>query len=288
MKERKERIMREDINIEFIELDRVTGKLPDSLPKEIISFANTEGGEIYIGIQNDEKVVGVNDPDDVMTRISNIAHDKILPDIIPFLQIQTIDIEGKSVVKTTVSIGTERPYYLAEKGLKPSGVYVRRGSACVPLNETGIHQMILETSGKSYEESRSLIQDLSFETLTKELKNKTMEFGTEQMKTLKINRFRWPFYEFSTLLSDQCTHTIKAAIFQGSDNAVFRDKKEFHGSLLKQLEEVYNFLNIYNKTEATFDGLRRIDRRDYPEEAIREALLTVLSIETIFFLEAPS
>ena len=77
--------MREDINIEFTELDRVTGKLPDSLPKEITSFANTEGGEIYIGIQNDEKVVGVNDPDDVMTRISNIAHDKILPDIIPFL-----------------------------------------------------------------------------------------------------------------------------------------------------------------------------------------------------------
>lgn len=60
MKERKERIMREDINIEFKELDRVTGKLPDSLPKEIISFANTEGGEIYIGIQNYEKVVGVN------------------------------------------------------------------------------------------------------------------------------------------------------------------------------------------------------------------------------------
>lgn len=273
MKERKERIMREDNNIEFKELDRVTGKLPDSLPKEIISFANTEGGEIYIGIQNDEKVVGVNDPDDVMTRISKIAHDKILPDIISFLQIQTIDIEGKAVVKTTVSIGTERPYYLAVKGLKPTGVYVRRGSACVPLNEAGIRQMILETSGKLYEESRSLIQDLSFETLTKELKNKTMEFGTEQMKKLKLIGPDGLFTNLALLLSDQCTHTIKAAIFQVSDNAVFRDRKEFHGSLLKQLEEVYNFLNIYNKTEATFDGLRRIDRRDYPEEAIREALL---------------
>ena len=42
---------------------------------------------------------------------------------------------------------------------------------------------------------------------------------------------------------------------------------------MKQLEDVYNFLNIYNKTEAEFDGLRRTDKRDYPEEAIREALL---------------
>ena len=160
--------MREDVNIEFKELDRNTGKLPDSLSKEIVAFANTEGGEIYIGIRDDETVIGVNDPDDVMTRISNIVHDTILPDVIPFLQTRIVNMDGKEVVKITVAVGTERPYYLAPKGLKPSGVYVRRGSACVPLSEAGIRQMILETSGKSYEENRSLNQDLSFETLQEE------------------------------------------------------------------------------------------------------------------------
>lgn len=265
--------MRENVNIEFKELDRVTGKLPDSISKEIISFANTEGGEIYIGISNDETVVGVNNPDDVMTRLSNIAHDSIHPDIIPFLQIRTIEMDGREVVKVTISVGTERPYYLASKGLKPSGVYVRRGSACVPLNEAGIRQMILETSGTSFEESRSLNQDLTFETLQRELNVRGLEFGPEQMKTLKLTGADGLFTNLALLLSDQCTHTIKAAVFQGPDNSVFRDRKEFHGSLLKQLEEAYNFLDIYNKTEAVFDGLRRIDRRDYPEEAIREALL---------------
>ena len=141
--------MKEDINVEFKELDRQSGKLPDSISKEIISFANTDGGDIYIGIQNDGTVVGVQNPDDVMTRLSNVAHDTILPDIIPFLQIRTVETDGKSVVKASVAVGTERPYYLASKGLKPSGVYVRRGSACVPLSEAGIRQMILETSGKS-------------------------------------------------------------------------------------------------------------------------------------------
>ena len=265
--------MRENLDKEFKELDRKTGKLPDSFSKSIISFANTEGGEIYVGIQDDETVIGVEDPDDVMTRISNVAHDTILPDVMPFIQIRTIDKDGKAVVKTTVSVGTERPYYLAAKGLKPSGVYVRRGSACIPLNEAGIRQMILETSGKSYEESRSMNQELTFDTLKKELNQRGMEFGPEQMRTLKLVGEDGLFTNLALLLSEQCSHTIKAAIFQGTDNAVFRDRKEFSGSLLKQLEEVYAYLDYYNKTEAAFQGLRRTDNRDYPEEAIREALL---------------
>ena len=74
-------------------------------------------------------------------------------------------MEGKVVVKVTVSVGTERPYYLKKEGLRPSGVDVRRGSACFPLNEVGIRDMIMETSGKSYEESRSQIQNLTFNSL---------------------------------------------------------------------------------------------------------------------------
>ena len=130
--------MKEGVDVEFKELDKVKGTLPDSIPKEIIAFANTEGGELYIGIRNDGSVVGVADTDDVMTRVSNVAHDTILPDIIPFIQIRPVEMEGKQVIKTTVSVGTERPYYLAKEGLKPKGVYVRRGSACIPLNEAGI------------------------------------------------------------------------------------------------------------------------------------------------------
>ena len=265
--------MRENLDVEFKELDRKTGKLPDSIPKEIVAFANTEGGELYIGIQDDGTVVGVAAPEDVMTRLSNIVHDTILPDIMPFLQIRSIEKDGKDVIRATVSVGTERPYYLASKGLKPSGVYVRRGSACIPLNEAGIRQMIMESSGKSYEESRSLYQELSFNTLQAELTSRNLEFGQEQMKTLKLIGEDGLYTNLAMLLSDQCPHTIKAAVFQGVDNAVFRDRKEFSGSLLKQLEDVYGFLDFYNKTEAVFEGLRRTDRRDYPEEAIREALL---------------
>lgn len=265
--------MIENVDIEFKELDRMTGAIPDSAVKEIIAFANTEGGEIYFGVSNDGTVIGVQDPDDTMTRLSNIAHNTILPDVIPFIQIRTIEMDGKPVVKVSVSVGTERPYYLAREGLKPRGVYVRRGSACIPVNVAGIREMLMETSGKSFEEGRSLDQELTFHTFEDEMRRSSLECGPTQMKTLKLIGSDGLFTNLGLLLSDQCPFTIKAAVFQGEDNAVFRERQEFSGSVLRQLNEAYHFLDFYNRTEARFNGLRREDCRDYPEEAVREALL---------------
>lgn len=69
--------MIENVDVEFKELDRQNGALPESTAKEIIAFANTEGGVLYIGIRNDGSVTGVDDPDDVMTRLSNTLHDTV-------------------------------------------------------------------------------------------------------------------------------------------------------------------------------------------------------------------
>lgn len=78
------------------------------------------------------------------------------------------------------------------------------------------------------------------------------------------------------LLSDQCVHTIKAAVFQGTRQNEFKDRKEFTGSLFQQMDEVYEFIDFRNQTHSTFEKLYRIDRRDYPETAVREALLNLL------------
>ena len=265
--------MIENLSVEFKELDRFRGTLPESTAKEIAAFSNTAGGTMYIGIKDDGSVAGVDDPDDVMTRLSNTIRDSILPDVMPFVQIRCVEMEGKHVVQATVSVGTERPYYLKREGLRPNGVYVRRGSSCIPVNEAGIREMIMETSGKSFEESRSLNQDLTFDTLKTEMSKRSLEFGQAQMKTLKLIGSDGLYTNLALLLSDQCPYTIKAAVFQGTENTIFRERKEFSGSLLKQLDDVYHFLDFYNKTNARFNGLLREDTRDYPEDAVREALL---------------
>ena len=86
------------------------------------------------------------------------------------------------------------------------------------------------------------------------------------------------------MLSDQCTHTIKLAVFDGNTKSDFKDRKEFTGSLLKQLEDAFEYIDQFNHTRSEIRGLDRIDNRDYPPEAIREALLNaVVHREYAFF-----
>jgi ATP-dependent DNA helicase RecG len=241
--------------------------------KEVLAFTNAEGGTIFVGVRKDGVVVGVDNPDEVMLRITNSLKDAIAPDIMPFVSVGTVEIEKQQVIEIDVSTGTNRPYYLREKGLKPSGVYVRKGSSSQPMTDEGIREMIIRNSGKSYESSRSMNQVLSFETLAYEMKKRSIEFGNSQMQTLKLIGEDGLYTNLAYLLSDQCEITTKVALFQGTDKAIFRDRKEFSGSILKQLEDVYEFIELNNKTKATFSGLDRLDTRDYPEEAVREALL---------------
>ena len=257
----------ENQNIEFKQ------EYVSDIRKEVIGFANADGGVVYVGIRKDGVVIGMEDPDSAMLQIVNSLKDSIAPDIMPFVKVQAEQMEGKHVVEIHVTTGTNRPYYLREKGLKPSGVYVRKGSSTQPMTEEGIREMILQNSGRSFELCRSMNQELTFHTLQAEMQKRLIELGTSQMRTLKLIGEDGLYTNLALLLSDQCETTTKVALFQGTDKEVFRDRKEFTGSILKQLEEVYQFINLLNKTKATFSGLDRTDMRDYPEEAVRESLL---------------
>lgn len=161
-------------------------------------------------------------------------------------------------------------------GLRPEGVYVRQGYSSAPATNTAIRRMIKETDGDRFEEMRSLEQALTFEAATKEFKCRGIDIGLQQMQTLKIRNNDGIYTNLGLLLSEQCMHTIKAAVFQGTDQSTFKDRREFTGSLMRQLNEVYAFIDFHNQTHAAFDKLLRIDTRDYPETAVREALLNLL------------
>ena len=179
-------------------------------------------------------------------------------------------------VAVEIQRGTDRPYYIAKKGMRPEGVYVRQGYSSVPATDTAIRRMIKETDGDRFEAMRSLNQELTFEAAKKEFDLRNVEFGPQQMRTLKLVDQDNLYSNLGLLLSDQCVHTIKVAVFQGTDQTVFKDRREFSGSLLRQMNEVYDFIDFRNQTRATIEKLLRIDVRDYPEIAVREALLNLL------------
>ena len=263
-------IFRESENVELKTI------VVDDIKKEIIAFANCDGGKLYIGVQDDGEVIGVTNADGAALQISNMVRDAIKPDVTMFLHYETLEIEGKEIIAIDIQRGTERPYYIAKKGLRPEGVYVRQGYSSVPASDTMIRQMIKETDGDRFEKMRSLEQELTFQATEQEFSMRKIPFGPKQMQTLKLLNSDGIYTNLALLLSEQCMHTIKVAVFQDTDQSIFKDRHEFTGSLMQQLNEVYSYIDLRNQTRATFDKLRRIDTRDYPEVAIREALLNLV------------
>jgi len=251
-------------------------KVVGDICKEIIAFANTRGGTLYIGVGDNGNIVGIEDADQVTLQLNHMTRDSIKPDVTMFVRYETLSIEGKQIIAVTVQKGTERPYYLGSKGLKPSGVYVRNGTSTDPATDTAIRRMIKETDGDSFETMRSLEQNLTFQAAKAQFSKRKVPFDFTKMQTLGMISQEGIYSNAALLLSDQCTHTIKAATFTGTAKTIFQDRREFGGSLFQQMEEIYAYLAMRNQTKATFEGLYRTDTRDYPEEALREALLNSL------------
>ena len=246
----------------------------DELYKEVIAFANTDGGVIYIGIDNNGNAVGIDNVDENYTRITNGIRDAIMPDVTMFVK---YTIQENRVVRITVGEGSYKPYYLKSKGLKPSGVFVRQGTSSVSASFEQIRAMIKESDGDTFESMRSMEQDLTFKSAKEAFKRYNIEFSKTKYRALGITTQADELYSnLALIISDQCAHTTKVAVFADKENTKFRDSKEFGGSIFEQLDNTYAYLALCNKTVATFKGLERIEKVDYPEEALREALLNAL------------
>ena len=256
--------MLEGKNIEF------KRQYTDDIKYAVLAFANTEVGTLYIGINDDGSVEGVENPDAVMLQVMNMIRDTIRPDITVAVDCSTELMENKHVVVLIIQRGVARPYYLANKGIRPAGVYVRQGASSVPASETAILQMIKESSGDIYEEARSLNQNLTFKEAEAYFAKKHLQFGDAQKRTLQLISADGTYSNLGMLLSDQCISIIKLAVFEGSKKTVFHDRKELSGSLFKQLEDAYAYINQFNYTRSEFPGLERVDTRDYPPEAVRD------------------
>ena len=241
--------------------------------KEIIAFANTDGGEIYVGVARDGSITGVENTEDEIEKIGNMIRDGIKPDLTAYTSIERIEEEGKTLIRVSVSRGLKRPYHLTDRGLKPTGVFVRHGVSSVPATDEAIRQMLKESDGTAFDKTRSVNQELTFTYAENVFQKCRLSFDEAHKRTLGLLDIDGYYTNAALLLSDQCGHIIRCAVYEGTGKSKFKTRKEFYGSILKQLDDTFSFLLLNNNLHSTFDGLRRIDYTDYPEEALREALL---------------
>jgi ATP-dependent DNA helicase RecG len=126
----------------------------------------------------------------------------------------------------------------------------------------------------TYEGVRSLAQDLTFHAAEEEFSQRDVVF--EKNRAWGITGTDGLYTNLGTLLSDQCAHTIKIAVFSGTAKGQFKTRRELEGSLLNQMHRAFDFLNQSNNPVADFSGLERIEHYDYPAEAVREAMLNAI------------
>lgn len=249
----------------------------DSAKKTAVAFANCGGGTILIGVDDEGRTVGVADPDSVMLRAMQAIDNGISPDMARFTDIRAEERDGRTVVAVDVRPGTERPYYLSDKGPRPAGVYVRLGAGSIRATEAAILSMIRGSARLSFEQSPSVVQGLTFGEAADAFGEAGVPFGPAAMRTLKLADGDGAYTNLGWLLSDQCTAQIKAAAFEGVDKGTFNDRMEFSGSVLAQFRAVAGWVNRYNPTRSTFDAsLRRLDERGYSPAVVREALLNMV------------
>lgn len=244
--------------------------------KEIIAFANTDGGEILVGVARGGTAVGVEDAEAEMEKIGNMIRDGIKPDLTAYTSIERIEDSGKVLIRVSVSKGLKRPYHLTDKGLKPAGVFVRHGVSSVPASDEAIRQMLRESDGTAFDKARSVNQELTFSYAEKTFQECRVAFDDGHKRTLGLLDADGYYTNAALLLSDQCGHIIRCAVYEGTGKTKFKARKEFSGSILKQMDDAFSFLSLNNNLRSAFEGLRRIDYNDYPEEALREALLNAV------------
>lgn len=271
------------IENEFCELKSILTK---DIKKEIVAFANTAGGKIYIGIDDKNNILGVNNIDNALQSLTGMINDGIKPSLIEYTQINVQKYNNKNIIIIEIQNAPNKPYYIADKGLKPSGVYLRHGASSIPASDELIRKMIFEHSSLRFEEMISRKQELTFNYLEKKFNEKKLSFNENKYRSLNIINDKNKYTNLGLLLSDQCSYTIKCAIFNGTNKIEFRDRKEFTGSILRQVDDLFEYFELFNKISGKIVGLKRIDTRDYPEYSLREALLNAVIHRSYYFVNS--
>ena len=215
-------------------------ELTKDIKKEIIAFANTKGGKIYIGIDDNGNIVGLKNSKEDLESLSGMIREGIKSDLTLYTSVNLIRINDKDIIEINVMEAPNKPYYLTEKGIKSSGVYLRYGNTSAPASEEVIKKMLIENQGDSFETLISQNQNLNFETLNSIFKKHNIKLDDNKLKSLNIINLNGQYTNLGLLLSDECPYSIKCAIYNGTNKLEFKDRKEFTGSVLKQVNDKNN------------------------------------------------
>jgi hypothetical protein len=100
--------------------------------QSVVAFSNTDGGTIFVGVEDSGTVVGVRNPETVEQTIANFIEEFCEPPVTPIYDV--VEAGSLKVLAVSVPVGSDRPYVH-----RPTGaIYVRRGSHDRPARRSEI------------------------------------------------------------------------------------------------------------------------------------------------------
>lgn len=270
-------IMPEQQNIEYKQ------SWHDDYLKWVCGFANANGGIIYVGKDDDGKVVGISEYKKLMDEIPNKVR----------------DLMG---ILVDVNLHEENNFYYIEIITQPYIVpislrgryYYRSGSTKQELIGTALTDYLLRKSGKTWDEviePTATFDDIDDNSLKSfitaalnagriaEVDGLSKENLLAKLRLIddegKLKRAAIILFgKNPTSLYPNCT--VKIGRF-GKDSSELKFQEIVEGNIINLLKEIPEQLNrkFFNKS-ISFEGLQRIEKGEYPVSALREMLLNAL------------
>ena len=264
----------------MIESNRVEFKreLNDSLEKEVVGFLNySEGGEIYIGIDDDGEVKGIENADDTQKRIVDRIKNNIFPSTMGLFDVITFIKEGLDIIKITISSGPDKPYYIKKYGMSPNGCLIRVGTTVQQMTVEMIDSLYSKRIRNSLGKLASPRQDLTFKQLKIYYEENGYDLNDKFLSNLELytedNKFNYAAY----LLADENGISMKVAKYSGTDKVDLIENAEFgYCSLIKATENILSRLDIENITKAEITATLRKEKRLVDPTALREAVVNAI------------
>jgi ATP-dependent DNA helicase RecG len=252
----------------------------DEYIKIICGFANTNGGKLIIGIDDNGNPIGVKNSKKLLEDLPNKIRDIL--GIIPKIRLEKQ--KGKEVISIKVGHSYAPISYHGK-------FYIRSGSTTQKLKGTELTRFIISKSGKGwdeYTEEKAIIEDINFETIEKfkQIAVKRLPFVKDEKEPEKILQKlnliqdgklkRAAILLFGKNPKKYFTSAyIKVGKFHSDTNIISTDNVE--GNLFEQVEKTIELLRTkYLISEIRFEGIYRKEDLEYPEEAIREAVVNAV------------
>ena len=246
----------------------------------ITALANTKGGVILVGIQDNGDVLGIDLGNSTVEQLVNQITNRIEPKILP--EISIVEYKGKIVMKLCIQEGTQKPYAF------DGTVYKRVGKTNIKAGATEIRKL-LSTEKLSFDNSisRISVNDLSDElikryiTLAKETRNIEMNYTSKSDFLDRLGLVRGSNVKNAAVLlfyrdpTKEIPHAyIKCGYFE-DENVI--DYVDIKSDIITQIEESLDFIKKYIKISMKKTNNRKIDNWEIPRDAIREALVNAIA-----------